>query len=85
MITLAVLWLAYIGYKLICMLINYFKHREIKILQVIDLLCNLCLGILLLLTGLSLNDILKIDTFILVIPVVLYLIGKIITERLKQG
>ena len=83
MLILAVLWLAYTIFKLVRLCIDRFKKRTIKAPQIFEFLGDLCLGINLLLWGLSLNGFLAVNSFVFVIPVAIYLVLKIIIQKLK--
>lgn len=83
MLILYALWLAYTIFRLARLCIDHFKKKAIKASQIIELLGDLCLGINLLLWGLALNGILAIESFVFVIPVAIYLVLKIIIQKLK--
>lgn len=83
MLILAAVWFVVIAYRAVCLVTNHHKKRGVKLYQVIDLLCDMCLGIILLLWGLSINNIIVIDVLTAAIPVALYMIGKFFVYRLK--
>ncbi len=83
MLILAAFWLAYNIYRLAALCIDRFKHRAIKKSQVLELLADFCLGINLLLWGLSLNGYLSFKDFVFVIPIAIYLILKIVIKKIK--
>ena len=83
MLILSALWLAYTIFRLARLCIDRFNKKTIKVSQIIELLSDFCLCINLLLWGLALNGLLSIESFIFVIPVAIYLVLKIIIQKLR--
>ncbi len=83
MLILAVFWIAYTIYRSVGLFINLSKHKEAELSCIIELSSDFFMGISLLLWGLALENIISDDTFVLSIPAIICLIGKIIMKKLK--
>lgn len=83
--TLIILAVVYVLYAIARLLKVLCKGEKIDALQALDLVCELCLSANLLLMGLELCDVIKIDGVILGIPAALYIIGKILIKKLSES
>ncbi len=84
MLILAGLWLMYTLYRAVCLVTEYLKHRKAMISQAIELFCDLCLGVNLLLWGLTLYDVIMFNHLAFAAVMVIYLIGKIIIRKINK-
>lgn len=84
MLVLAIFHFLYILYCGILILIDYRKTRTYRLTELIDLFCDICRSILLLLVGLAVENIIAYDWFLFCIPLALDIAGRILLKRMTS-
>ena len=82
MLVLAIFHFLYILYCGIQILIHYCKTKEYRLSELIDLFCDICRSILLLLVGLASEKIIDYNWFLFCIPLVLDIAGRILIRQM---
>lgn len=82
MLVLAIFYNLYIIYCGIQILIHFCKTKEYHLPELIDLFCDICRSILLLLVGLAAEEIIAYNWFLFCIPLALDIAGRVLTKRM---
>ena len=82
MLVLAIFHFLYTLYCGFQILIHYCKTKEYHLPELIDLFCDICRSILLLLVGLASEKIIHYNWFLFCIPLVLDIAGRILIRQM---
>ena len=83
MLVLAIFHFLFVLYNGIQILIEYCKTKTYKLAELIDLFCDICRSILLLLVGLAAEKIIAYNWFLFCIPLALDIAGRILLKRMS--